>query len=473
MDQSAAHSKKPTPQRVSVKTAPQLAVRRHINETHWTLWNFYRHVSWTGLLITVLIPLLGVYWGLYTPLEINTLRFSLAYYVLTTTAFLAGYHRLWAHRSFRATIPVKLFYACFGASAGLGSAKSWAAMHRAHHRYIDTEKDPHSIRRGIWFAHMGWALTKPHIKVRNSCKECMGDDLEKDTLLEWQERNYKELMILTTFLVPAMIAGLGWGDYFGGLVFAGILRGAALQQTTFIVNSLGHLFGTQPFDDRKSHRNNIVLSLLSFGEGMNNFHHEFSSDFRNGIHWYDFDPVKWHLVIMSWFGLVDNLYRTSDAAIYQCIIQQQQKLIDRKRSKLNWGMPIDQLPIISPEEFRKLAKDEAPHRALIAVAGIVHDVTPFINDHPGGVALIRTSIGKDATSAFNGAVYDHSTAAHNLLATMRVAVLSGGTEQIVWKQQQVENKDVPLKQDSEGRKIVRTGEQATIIKKPVRTADAA
>lgn len=462
---------KPMAQRVKRQSQPTL--RRQLHEKQWTLWNWYRHIQWSGTMITVVIPLCALYYAMELPWNANTLKFSLAYYCFTCTCFIAGYHRLWAHRSFQAMPWVKTTYAVFGSSCGLGSIKWWTAMHRAHHRYVDTEKDPHSIRKGILWSHMGWLLFKPHIKVQNSIRECTGDNLERDPLVIWQDANYWGLVVITSVLIPSAICGVFWNDYLGGLVFSGLLRGAMMQHTLFSVNSLGHILGTRPFDDRKSMRNNWLFSFLTFGEGMNNFHHEFSADYRNGIHWYDFDPVKWHLFLMSKFGFVWNLYRSSNAAINQCLIQQQQKIIDRKRAKLNWGVPIEKLPTVSPEEFRRWAKEEAPQRALVAVAGIIHDVTPFMNDHPGGLALIRSSIGKDATSAFNGAVYDHTTAAHNLLATMRVAVLSGGTEQIVWRQQQQENKDVPLKQDSEGRKIVRTGEQATIMKKPVRTADAA
>jgi stearoyl-CoA desaturase (delta-9 desaturase) len=322
------------------------------------------------------------------------------------------------------------------------------------------------------FSHIGWILLKPHTKVKNAVKECYADDLKDDLLLEWQESNYYELYLLTAIFFPSILAGYLWDDYIGGLIYVGILRGALVQQCTFLVNSMGHLIGTQCYDDRKSHKNNFFLALLSWGEGYNNFHHEFSADYRNGYNWYEFDPIKYHLFLLSKIGLVKVLNRTSDSSVSQCLIQFQQKLIDKRRAKLNWGISISQLPIITPEEFRKLAKEEAPERALIAVSGIVHDVTPFMYDHPGGVTLIKTSIGKDATSAFNGAVYDHTTAAHNLLATMRIAVLSGGTEQIVWKQEQKENKDVPLKQSS-GQKIVRTGEQATITQKTIRTAGAA
>lgn len=461
-----------TKQRIS-KKEPQHIFRRHISESSWTLWNWYRHLHWYGLLTTVIIPLVGLAFTVKTTFNWYTVIWSCFYYCFTATCVIAGYHRLWAHRSFIASYPIQFIYAFFGSSVGIGSIKWWASAHRAHHRYSDTEKDPHTIRKGLVYSHIGWMTLRPHPKVRNSVKECLGDDLINDTLIDWQEKNYNELLILTGLMIPSFIAGIFWDDYLGGLIFAGILRGALVQNSTFLVNSLGHCVGTQPFDDKKSCRNNWFLSFLTWGEGNNNFHYEFSADFRNGINWFDFDPVKYHLIILEKLKLVKNLYRASESSISQCLLQYQQKLIDKRRAKLNWGVPIDQLPIISPEEFRKWANDEKHKRALIAVAGIVHDVTPFVNDHPGGVALIKTSIGKDATSAFNGAVYDHSTAAHNLLATMRVAVLSGRTEEIVWKQQQQENKEVPLKQDSTGQKIVRGGEQATIIKKPVRTAGAA
>lgn len=75
---------------------------------------------------------------------------------------------------------------------------------------------------------------------------------------------------------------------------------------------------------------------------------------------------------------------------------------------------------------------------MVAVAGVIHDVSGFIEDHPGGRSLIKSAIGKDATGLFNGGVYEHSNAAHNLLSTMRVGVLRGGQEVEVWKNQRLD-----------------------------------
>jgi stearoyl-CoA desaturase (delta-9 desaturase) len=76
---------------------------------------------------------------------------------------------------------------------------------------------------------------------------------------------------------------------------------------------------------------------------------------------------------------------------------------------------------------------------LVAIAGVIHDVKAFVEEHPGGRTLIKSAVGKDATALFNGGVYEHSNAAHNMLATMRVGVLRGGQEVEVWKTQRRES----------------------------------
>ncbi len=147
-----------------------------------------------------------------------------------------------------------------------------------------------------------------------------------------------------------------------------------------------------------------------------------------------------------------------------------QKKLDQKRATLDWGAPLEQLPVVNWDDF--VAQAQAG-KALIAVAGVIHDVSAFIKDHPGGKALITSAIGKDATAIFNGGVYNHSNAAHNLLSTMRVGVLRGGCEVEIWKRAQYENKEVSYGIDSEGRRIVRAGEQLTRVEQPIATAHAA
>jgi stearoyl-CoA desaturase (delta-9 desaturase) len=88
------------------------------------------------------------------------------------------------------------------------------------------------------------------------------------------------------------------------------------------------------------------------------------------------------------------------------------------------------LPLVEWDDFVQRTKDG---EKLVAIGGVVHDVAVFIKDHPGGKSLILGSVGKDATGMFNGGVYLHSNAAHNLLGTMRIGVLRGGVEVESWK----------------------------------------
>ena len=119
-----------------------------------------------------------------------------------------------------------------------------------------------------------------------------------------------------------------------------------------------------------------------------------------------------------------------------------QRKVDQKRAKLDWGIPLEQLPVVEWDDF---VADSENGKALTTIAGVVHDVTGFIKEHPGGKALISSAIGKDATAIFNGGVYNYSNAAHNLLSTMRVGVIRGGGEVEIWKQRNRE-KDASVSQ---------------------------
>lgn len=169
-------------------------------------------------------------------------------------------------------------------------------------------------------------------------------------------------------------------------------------------------------------------------------------------------------------GLAFDLKQFKQNEIEKGRVQQQQKELDQKRARLDWGVPLDQLPVIEWDDFIDQAKNG---RGLIAVAGVVHDVSEFIKNHPGGKAMISSGIGKDATAMFNGGVYMHSNAAHNLLSTMRVGVIRGGCEVEIWKRAQRENKDVQYVNDSTGTKIIRAGNQPTKIVEPSESAGAA
>ncbi|KAK3687529.1 hypothetical protein B0T22DRAFT_130980 [Podospora appendiculata] len=439
----------------------------HIADQPITLQNWAQHINWLNVTFIIFVPLVGLISSYWVPLKWQTAAFSVAYYYYAGLGITAGYHRLWAHTSYKATLPLKIFLAAAGAAAVEGSARWWSRDHRAHHRYTDTEKDPYSVRKGLLYSHIGWMVMKqnPRRVGRTDIS-----DLNEDPVVVWQHRNYIKSVVTMGLVVPTLFCGLMWGDFLGGFVYAGILRIFFIQQATFCVNSLAHWLGDQPFDDRNSPRDHIITAFVTLGEGYHNFHHEFPSDFRNAIEWYQYDPTKWFIWVCKQLGFAYDLKTFPQNEIEKGRLQQQQKKLDQKRSTLNWGIPLENLPVVSWDDFVAESKNG---KAWVAIAGVIHDVGKFIADHPGGKTLITAAIGKDATAIFNGGVYEHSNAAHNLLSTMRVGVLRGGCEVEIWKRAQSENKDVATVNDTTGLRIVRAGNQITKVSQPVATADAA
>jgi stearoyl-CoA desaturase (delta-9 desaturase) len=333
----------------------------------------------------------------------------------------SGYHRLWAHRAYCGSPTLKILLALLGAGSIQGSIKFWVREHRAHHRFTDTDKDPHNIREGFWHAHILWTiLEQPKRDNRVDIS-----DLKHDGVVTWQHDNYVALALGMGWLFPAAVAGIGWRDWYGGFIYGGIIRTFLVNQATFCVNSLAHYLGDQPYDDRRTPRNHLITAIITLGEGYHNFHHEFPSDYRNGIEWHQLDPTKWMIWLCSWFGLAYDLKRFRHTEIEKGRIQQSRKRLDERGSKLDWGTPIAQLPIIEWEDYRRRV---AEGEMLLLLEGVVHEVSRFWQEHPGGKAFITSNLGGDATALFNGGVYNHSNAARNILATMRVAVLIGGVE---------------------------------------------
>ena len=231
-----------------------------------------------------------------------TLLLAVAMYVLCGLSITAGYHRLFAHRTFRAAAPIRWVFLAFGGAAFQNSALSWSADHRAHHADTDGSGDPHAVSRGPWFAHVGWLLRR---------REASADvtrlrDLWDVRSIRLQHSCYLAVAVGFGLALPAMVAAL-WGDLWGGLLVAGFLRIALLLQATFCVNSLAHLVGRRSFDTRATARDSVVTALVTFGEGYHSFHHRFPFDYRNGVRWWQYDPSKWLIWSLARVHLVSRV----------------------------------------------------------------------------------------------------------------------------------------------------------------------
>lgn len=229
----------------------------HITESPITAANWYKHVNWLNVTLIVGIPIYACIQAFWVPLQWRTAIFAIVYYFMTGLGITAGkvlheislvaspftrlltsrerYHRLLAHTSYSATLPLRIFLAAVGGGAVEGSARWWARDHRAHHRYTDTDKDPYSVRKGLLYSHFGWMLMKQNPKRIGRTDI---SDLNEDPVVVWQHRNYLKVVLLMGLIFPMLACGLAWDDWFGGFVYGGILRIFFVQQATFCVNSL-------------------------------------------------------------------------------------------------------------------------------------------------------------------------------------------------------------------------------------------
>jgi stearoyl-CoA desaturase (delta-9 desaturase) len=227
--------------------------------------------------------------------------------MISNMSITCGYHRYFSHRSYDVHPLIEFLYILIGSGAFQGSALQWSTDHRRHHREVDGEEDPYSISKGFWWAHMGWMLVKDtHPEANQYAK-----DLQKNRWIRLQHRYYPIIATLVGFGLPALVGealGFGWWP---GLLFGGVARVVASQHSTFFINSLCHTLGRQPYTDRNSARDSLLMAVLTFGEGYHNYHHRFQADYRNGVSWYQFDPTKWWIGSLALMGLAKRLKRAS------------------------------------------------------------------------------------------------------------------------------------------------------------------
>lgn len=250
-----------------------------------------------------------------------------AFMVWTGMSITTGYHRLLAHRAYKAHPIVKNFLLLGSTLAVQGSAFDWVSGHRTHHRHVDDRlDDPYSAKRGFWFSHIGWML-RNYPSGKFDYKNI--PDLTKDRTLQIQHKYYGLWVVA---LNVGMVAAIGWllGDVWGTLVIAGLLRLVLTHHFTFFINSLCHMFGSRPYTDTNTARDNFFLAIFTWGEGYHNYHHFFQYDYRNGVKWWQYDPTKWLIVGLSKLGLTTDLRTVDDTTIKHAEVQMQFKAAQQK-----------------------------------------------------------------------------------------------------------------------------------------------
>ena len=254
-----------------------------------------RYMTWAVLPFLLMhVACVAVF---FVPFQWSYAFWALGLYYVRMFFVTAGYHRYFSHRSFR-TSRVFQFLLAFGAMTS--SQKGilwWAAHHRKHHRYSDTEEDVHSPTRDTFFwAHIGWIMSRKNDRTE---VEWIGD-FNRYPELRWLNRHF--LLPPVLLAVTLFLAG-GWSLLVWGFVVSTVM----LWHGTFVINSLAHLFGRRRYETTDTSRNSLLLALVTLGEGWHNNHHYYMASVRQGFFWWEIDITFYILRVLSWVRIVRDL----------------------------------------------------------------------------------------------------------------------------------------------------------------------
>lgn len=252
--------------------------------------------SWSG----VLVALVGTY--LFGCLGINIC-----------------YHRLLTHRSFKCPVWFEKILTCLAFCNVEMSSVRWVGTHRMHHQYSDREDDPHTPREGFFWAHMGWMMTKSPALDGGKANQYAGD-LASDGFHGWMDKKSRWIYVWFAHVILITLGGFFWGYHTSGALgseawimagswfFWGVsLRTVFMWHVTWSVNSLTHMFGYRNYDTGEDSRNNPLVSLLSFGEGLHNNHHADPDSATNWHRWWELDVSYITIKLFELVGLASNV----------------------------------------------------------------------------------------------------------------------------------------------------------------------
>lgn len=235
-----------------------------------------------------------------------------ALYVIRMFWVTGGYHRYFAHKSYKTSRFFQFIIAFMAQTSAQKGALWWAAHHRHHHRHSDTPADPHSMKiYGFWYSHVGW-IVGPDFKETDY--KTIGD-FAKYPELVWLNKHY--LVAPTTLALGVMALG-GWVNGgsvlamfssagFSSLFIGFFLSTVILYHGTFSINSIMHKFGNQRYETGEESKNSLWLALLTLGEGWHNNHHYYETASRQGFFWWEIDITWYILKVLSWTGLIWDL----------------------------------------------------------------------------------------------------------------------------------------------------------------------
>jgi stearoyl-CoA desaturase (delta-9 desaturase) len=257
-----------------------------------------------------------VFWVGWSPVAVIVAVALLAIRIFSVTGF---YHRYFSHKSYKTNRFWQFIFAVMGNSSVQRGPLWWAAHHRHHHQYTDQPEDVHSPRQhGFWWSHIGWITSRENFPTK---KKYIKDWL-KYPELKWIDRYDTVIPVLLAislyvlgFFLEKYAPSLGTSGW-QMVVWGFFISTTVLFHLTATINSFDHLIGSKRYDTSDTSRNNVILAVLTLGEGWHNNHHHYAVTAKQGFFWWEIDITYYILVLMSWLGIVWDLRPVPDRILY-------------------------------------------------------------------------------------------------------------------------------------------------------------
>lgn len=234
-------------------------------------------------LFTLIASFFGIFYFDFT--LSNILLVVVSFYIYSILGLSMTLHRYYTHKSFEMHPILHWLFTFISILTGRGSPLGWVYIHRLHHAFSDTDKDPHGPKT-MGFKLFGFkpieSKTKPNMFIVKDLMNVNQVFINK----------YYLLIIITWLLVLSMI------DislvYFTWILPVFLVH---LSQNSF--NHFAHLYGYRNFETKDNSTNNIWLWPFILGDAWHNNHHANAEKFSTKINNYEFDPVATFINIIK------------------------------------------------------------------------------------------------------------------------------------------------------------------------------
>jgi stearoyl-CoA desaturase (delta-9 desaturase) len=311
--------------------------------------------------IPFLLVHLGCLAAIWSGVSLRALVLCAALYGLRMFGVTAGYHRYFSHRAFATSRVFQFVLAMLAQSSAQSSVLWWAAKHRHHHRFSDTEEDLHSpLRRGFFYSHVGWFFDRRH----RGTELVQVEDLARYPELRWLHR----FEFTPALLVAALsFAIAGWSGLVVGFLWSTVL----VYHATFCINSVAHVYGRARYVTADGSRNNALLAVITLGEGWHNNHHAFQASARQGFRWWEIDATYYVLLGLARLRLVRDL-KAPPAAVVANVQPLGSRVVQRAAEQL--------AARFNPDAIAAAVKSAVPDFGLAELQARLAEALPAAGD---------------------------------------------------------------------------------------------